>query len=234
MFDVSVPVMAAYTPLSRAEHLAASVEQRVRDDGLVPGDFVGTLEDLRVASGFSRPTVGEAVRLLRDRGVLNIRPGRGGGLFVARTGPVVRLRHTLLSVTEAPTAVMDAVEVREHLELLIDQGAARCRTDADVDHLRELIAAMATADDWPAFMTANWALHRAIADICPNEMARAVYGSTLGQLSAATPVFDDVEDFVDYREVRHRVHVELVEAIASGSLDRVTRAVAAHAAAGAS
>ncbi|GAA1706871.1 FCD domain-containing protein [Kribbella yunnanensis] len=221
--------MLSDAPLSRAEHLAATVEEQIRLDGLAAGAAIGTLEELRLQSGFSKPTVSEAVRLLRDRGVVLIKPGRGGGLFVADRGPVVRLRHTLLSVAEAPTTVMDAVELREHLELLVDQGAARCRSDADIDALRRLVAAMGEAADWPAFMAANWALHERIAEICPNAMASAVYTSTLGHIAAATPVFDDDADFGDYRDLRHRVHVELVEAIASGDPDQVAAAVAAHA-----
>lgn len=221
--------MISNAPPSRAEHLAASVEGQIRRDRLAPGDAVGTLEDLRQRSGFSKPTVSEAVRLLRDRGVVTIKPGRGGGIFVADPGPVVRLRHTLLSVTEAPTAVVDAVELREHLELLIDQGAARCRGDDDIADLQRLVIAMGEAADWAAFMSANWALHERIAAICPNAMARAVYTSTLGHISAATPVFDDDADFASYRERRHLVHVGLVEAIASGDPQQVAAAVAAHA-----
>ncbi|GAA1741977.1 FadR/GntR family transcriptional regulator [Aeromicrobium alkaliterrae] len=221
--------MTSRAPLSRSEHLADTLEEQIRLDGLADGQRVGSLDDLRASSGYSRPTVSEAVRLLRDRGVLTVRPGRGGGLFVADRGPVVRLRHTLLSVADAPTTVADAIELREHLELLVDLGAARCRTDADIVDLRALVTAMGEAPDWPAFMASNWALHERIAIICPNEMARAVYLSTLGQLSSTTPDLDGETDARAYRESRHRAHVDLVEAITSGDLERVAVAVAAHA-----
>ncbi|MGJ9413733.1 FadR/GntR family transcriptional regulator [Aeromicrobium sp. CF4.19] len=221
--------MISRAPMSRSEHLAASIEEQIRLDRLSPGDAIGTLDELRTASGYSKPTVSEAVRLLRDRGILTIRPGRGGGLFVTDRGPVVRLRHTLLSVAEAPTTVGDAVELREHLELLVDQGAARCRTDSDVRELRDLVETMGDAPDWAGFMAANWALHERIALICPNEMARAVYISTLGHLTPTTPSFDGETDVDGYREMRQRAHVDLVEAISSGEVDRVAGAVAAHA-----
>jgi len=58
----------------------------------------------QLTSGFSRPTVNEAVRLLRDRRFVLIKPDRDGGLFVAARGPVIRLRHTLLSVNEGVAA----------------------------------------------------------------------------------------------------------------------------------
>src|SRR3954449_9071564 len=165
---------------TRAEQLAAALDERIRAGGLAAGDPGGPRESLRAQSGFAYATVSEAVRLLRDRGVLDIRPGRGGGLFVADRGPVVRLRHTLLSVEEEPGTVADAIELRDHLELLIDVGAARHRTQRDVTDLRRLLQRMGAARDWDTFMHANWALHERIAAISPNAMARAVYTSTLG------------------------------------------------------
>lgn len=213
---------------TRAEQLAAALDDRIRSRGLAPGAPVGTLESLRAETGLAYATVSEAVRLLRDRGVLEIRPGRGGGLFVADRGPVVRLRHTLLSVADEPGTVADAIELRDHLEELIDIGAARHRTDRDVADLRRLLEQMRVAPDWDGFMRANWALHERIAAISPNAMARAVYIGTLGHLGAASSRFDDDVTAADYRAARYRVHADLVEAIADGDEAGVRAAVARH------
>ncbi|OXM63579.1 MULTISPECIES: FadR/GntR family transcriptional regulator [Amycolatopsis] len=210
---------------TRAEQLAALLEERIR--GLAPGDPVGTIDEIRRESGLARATVSEAIRLLRDRGVLAIRPGRGGGLFVADQGPVVRMRHTLLGVREDPSSVADAVELRNHLEELIDVGAARCRTAEDIPRLRARLDAMAAAPGWEEFVRANWALHEEIAALCPNAMARAVYLGTLGHLSTTAPHLRDT-DAGAYRARRLRVHVDLVDAIASGDEAAVRAAVARH------
>ncbi|MHA7220408.1 FadR/GntR family transcriptional regulator [Arthrobacter sp. MDT1-48-3] len=216
-------------PRSRADHLAAALEERIRAQSLEPGTLVGTLPSLREETGYARATVSAAVRLLRERGVLEIRPGRAGGLFVAETSPVVRLRHTLLTVGEQPSAVIDAIELREHLEELIDVGAARCRSNEDISELRLLVANMESSADWNGFMRANWALHERIAAICPNAMARAVYIGTLGHLSSASSRFDEDEAAAAaYRADRLRVHAELVEAIANGDIATVRQAVINH------
>lgn len=220
--------LAPPTAPSRAERLAAAMENRIRAEKLAPGSPLGTIDDLQQACGYSRPTVGEAVQLLRDRGVVRVKPGRGGGLFVAERGPVVRLRHTLLSVNEEPATVVEAIELRDHLELLIDLGAARCRTERDVADLRELIARMGEAADWQAFMSINWALHERIAAICPNTMARAVYVGTLGHITASSASYADGADLRAYRAKRYQAHVALVEAIASVDQKRVRAAVKRH------
>ncbi len=214
---------------SRADLLAAALDEQIRSEDLAPGTMVGTLAGLRAETGLAKATVSEAVRLLRERGVVEIRPGRGGGLFVAARSPVVRLRHTLLSVTEEPTAVLDAIELRDHLEALVDTGAARCRSEHDVHELRAALEVLRGAPDWDSFMHANWALHERIAGICPNAMARAVYVGTLGHLSAtsARPA-DDGAASAAYRVERYLVHEELVEAIVAGDVDRVRAAVVRH------
>lgn len=214
--------------MSRAEQLAAAVEERIRVESMAAGDTLGTLDDLQTASGFSRPTVNEAVRLLRDRGAVRIKPGRGGGLFVAERGPVVRLRHTLLTIDDEPTAVMDAIELRDHLELLIDLAAMRHRTARDIEELRGRLAAMRAARDWPAFMDGNWKLHERIAVICPNVMARAVYVGTLGHINTSAASYADGADSAAYRAERLEVHTELVEAIAGDDEHRLRVAVARH------
>lgn len=219
--------LAARGGRTRAEQLAELLEECIRTSGLVPGAPVGTIEEIRRESGLARATVSEAIRLLRDRGVLAIRPGRGGGLFVADQGPVVRMRHTLLSVREDPSAVADAIELRNHLEELIDVGAARCRTEDDVAGLRACLDDMAAAPTWDAFVRANWTLHERIAALCPNTMARAVYLGTLGHLATTEPHLADTGADA-YRATRLRVHADLVDAIATGDDAAVRAAVARH------
>lgn len=215
---------------SRADHLAKELERWISQEGLLPGDLVGTLGSLRDQTGLARSTVSEAVRLLRERGLIDIRPGRNGGLFVAEPSPVVRLRNTLLAVDDDASAVADAIELRDHLEELIATGAARCRTEADIIDLRAHLRSMSEAVEWDAFLRANWRLHLRIAAICPNRTARAVYAATVEALSTASSSrVDRAPGDVDaYRLERLEAHTRLVEAIASGDVSAVDQAIAAH------
>ena len=82
---------------TRAEQLAAALDDRIREAGLEAGEPVGTLESLREETGFAYSTVSEAARLLRDRGVLEIRPGRRGNCRIAKARP-----HRYLGAFPAP------------------------------------------------------------------------------------------------------------------------------------
>ena len=215
-------------PLSRGEHLAEAIREAIRERDLSAGDFFGTLETIREETGLARTTVSEAVKLLRDRGALVVKPGRGGGLFVAKTTPIVRLRHTLMRVDGDPGTAADAIELRETLEELIATKAALHRSDADCRDLEAVLDEMRVARTWDEFMQANWKLHATIAAICPNSMARPVYESTLGFLSGAHAEQDSEVDG-SYWDTRLQVHVDLVAAITAGDIAATRIAVSAHA-----
>ncbi len=226
--------MVTEAPGTRAQALAATIEQTISAQGLHAGDPIGTIESWRASSGFARASVSEALRLLVDRGVVEIKPGRGGGVFVARTGPVVRLRHTLISVHGEATTLADAIAIREALEPLLVLDATRSRTAAQGRTLRSKLARLESAlDDHDAFIRAVWVLHEQIAAITPNEMLRAIYLTMMHIISDQSEVAvsdaHDTHQAAHYREHRLAVHRELVDAIDSGDLERASRAVVAHA-----
>jgi GntR family transcriptional regulator, transcriptional repressor for pyruvate dehydrogenase complex len=220
-----------YAPTTRAQALAAAIEKTIVDENLAAGAPLGTIEDWRTRSGFARATVSEALRLVVDRGIAEIRPGRGGGVFVSNTGPVVRLRHTLLSVHGEATTLADAIAIREALEPLIALDAARHRTSQNMTEVRQALAGIDDSmDDHDQFIRAVWFLHEAIARITPNEMLRAMYLAMLQVISERSQLAtSDAIHEEGYRSHRALVHRELADAIESGDLERTSLAIEAHA-----
>ena len=218
-------------PPARAQQLATEIEQLIARRGLQSGDRIATMDELREQSGYGRSTIGETARLLSERGTVEVRPGRGGGLFVAAISPVVRLRRTLLTVTQGGSTVADAIAVREALEELIALDAGRYHTAEDIADLRRCMSAMeAHGDDLTAFLAANWSLHERIAAVTPNELARGVYVGTIRCVAelAVHAETDEKEDAAGYLASRVAVHAELVDAILARDLDRTRAAVEAH------
>ncbi|MCK2218359.1 FCD domain-containing protein [Actinomadura sp. ATCC 31491] len=222
--------MVNAVPLTRAEALAADIEAMIVERGLGPGALIGTMDEFRDRSGYGRATISEAARLLHDRGSVEIRPGRGGGLFVAQPDPIVRLRHTLLTVRRMPATVADAIAVREALEPVIAADAARHRSRQDISDLRKHLTRLKRATTGTdRFMRANWALHERIAEIGPNHLARAVYLSmTRFVTDLSEHAGPDHGRDAGYLRLRLDVHAELVEAIIAGDVARTLTAVERH------
>ncbi len=226
--------MNTFAAQTRANVLASEIEKQILDREYKPGELIGTIDSLRERSGFARSTVAEAIRLLADRGLAEIRPGRGGGLFATAASPMVRIRHTLLAVTDAPASVAEAVAVREALEVLIDTDAAEHRTTADISDMKRLLTRLtaAAAKGTTKFLLANWDLHQRIALITPNQTASALYLSMMGFVRehAVAATHDDApETASEWLEIRVATHEELVAAIIDGDVKRVKKAVEKHA-----
>ncbi len=220
--------MVLAAPRSRAEDVVVYVEGAIEQRGLRPGDHIGTRADLRDETGVAKATVNEALRLLQERRRIVLRPGPGGGLFVAATDPVVRLGRTLLTVHGEPLAVAEAIEVREQLEPLVAAHAAQHRSAKDGRELKSLITAMKrNMDDVSKFVSLNWDLHTRIAAISPNAVLRATYVGLyefVNQVSLVNPQARDIA----YMEQRLKVHSELVAAILAGDVAAARHAGEAH------
>ncbi|AMM18950.1 hypothetical protein AX769_00860 [Frondihabitans sp. PAMC 28766] len=226
--------MTSFAGQTRANVLASELEQQILDREFKPGELIGTIDSLRERSGFARSTVAEAVRLLADRGLAEIRPGRGGGLFATAAGPMVRIRHTLLAVTDAPASVAEAVAVRDALEVLIDVDAAENRTAGDITDMKRLLAKLTAAavKGTTQFLLANWDLHERIALISPNQTASALYLSMtrfVREHAVAATHDEAPETASEWLDLRVETHRELVDAIVAGDPACVKQAVDKHA-----
>lgn len=218
-------------PPGLAQALASEIEALIGTRGLRSGDRIATMEELREQTGYGRSTIGETARLLTERGSVDVRPGRGGGLFVAQASPVVQLRQTLLTVPQGATTVTDAIAVRDALEELIAVEAAAHRTEQDIRDLENCLETMRQAgDELELFLHANWSLHERIAAITPNHLARAMYLGTMRCIEELSVRADPEAASTpnDYLTHRLEVHEKLVMAIRLGDQDHARGAVAAH------
>lgn len=217
------------TRVSRAEALARRLEAAVAGGELPPGRRLGTKDELKQRFGVAAGTLNEALRLLQIRGFVEARPGPGGGLFAAAPSATVRLSHLILGFREGGATAGDCLEVRNALEPLLVAEATRNRTEEDVRALREVLGQMADHIGDPAgFLRFNWQLHRRMAQISQNVVLRGVYVTVL---DFAEEQLDEVRgDDVFRTDVRDNlaIHEELVEAIASGDLERAMTAAERH------
>src|ERR1700733_1969363 len=64
------------------EEAVEQIAEAIRTGKLGPGDRLPSERDLADQMAISRPTLREATRILADSGVIEVKPGAGGGMFV--------------------------------------------------------------------------------------------------------------------------------------------------------
>jgi DNA-binding FadR family transcriptional regulator len=213
--------------VSRAEALAGQLEREIIQDGRGPGERLGTKEDIRRRFGVAVATVNEAMRLLESRGLVEARPGPGGGVFVASLKARVRLSHIVLGLKPGHSTISDCIAVRNALDPLVFRETALNAGPEDVAAMEAIVDQMERHIDEPErYMHLNWSLHRRMARTCRNAPLQRLYLTLLDFLDDA---LDEEVEFDEFDgRVNVGVHRELVRAIGEGEGARLDAAIDAH------
>jgi GntR family transcriptional repressor for pyruvate dehydrogenase complex len=161
-----------------SDAVAASLERRILEGSLRPGDRLPPERELASELGVSRPSLREAIQKLASKGMVQSR--QGGGTYVTD-----RLESTFFDpwqdmMGSHPNLREDMLEFRRMIEGQAAEWAAERATDADRQRLdrsfAELNAAFA-ADDMEKRSQADIAFHQAVGE--------AAHNALLGHLSSA-------------------------------------------------
>ena len=213
--------------LSRAEALARELEDQISSGTLATGERLGTKEDLRLHFNVAVATVNEAIKLLDTRGLVEVRSGPGGGVFVAEPGARMRQGPMIMGFKWAEATVVDYQEVRSALEPLVVTHAARNHSTADVRALQQIIDRMAASLDDPAgYLRLNTAFHRRVAKMSPNVPLRSLYVTLVDFFEHAQQRIQHLPEAIDPTNVE--VHRQLLAAIESGDERQLVVAMKRH------
>jgi len=108
---------------SRAERVAADLEHEILSARLPVGAHLGRRSEIMDRFGISPTVMNETLRILRDRDLVAVRPGPGGGITVASAPPQVRLGALDLSFQTSTPHPLDLFEARLYLEFGLTKAA---------------------------------------------------------------------------------------------------------------
>jgi DNA-binding FadR family transcriptional regulator len=132
------PPGAARRPPRLPEVVAEHLQRDLLDQGLRPGDRLPTEPELAERYGVSRTVVREAGRILDQRGLVDIRPGRG--MIVAQPDGSAVARHYALLLTMNAATFDQLMETRLTIEPEVAALAARHRSEDDLTGIGRSIA----------------------------------------------------------------------------------------------
>jgi DNA-binding FadR family transcriptional regulator len=124
-------------PRRTFEGAVEQIAERVRLGELVEGDRLPSERELAAAMQISRPTLREAVRVLAEAGVLTVRTGSGGGIFVASGYVPFELLRSKSELRMDEVA--GVLEARRLIEPRVAQLAAVNAREEDFARLQSII-----------------------------------------------------------------------------------------------
>ncbi|MGY4099722.1 FadR/GntR family transcriptional regulator [Nocardia sp. R16R-3T] len=225
---------------SKAERVADALATRIQEDKLEPGAFLGTKSQLRDQFGVSPATVDSALRLLVDRGTVEVRPGVKGGLRVAGQPGAVSLGRArwqlLASGTDAKRAGQ-ALGVYLGLQPQIVAAAVHGQTTQDRKALRAVCRRLRKVDGDPQkYFAAHEAAHDALLEATHDDVLVSVVRNvqaiadqaTEGHHAPSVQLPAD-EDPAAYFADRAEVHIRIIEAVLRRDVEDAWRGLLYHA-----
>src|SRR5581483_6061622 len=187
------------------------VEDAILSGQLKPGDQLPPERDLAQRFGVSRTAVREAVKALREKGLLEAFMGRG--TFVT-DGTSQAIRHSLDLMTRIgqQEGSVHLAELRQILEPEIAALAAPRIDRQLLITMREAVAAMERAlHDREAYIEADLDFHLALAEAAANPLILALIDSIVGLLREQRSRIFDVDVGPQRGQFHHKKILQAVE-----------------------
>ena len=153
-----LPNEAMFRPLEKKryfEQIAEMIQNRILKDRLEIGTSLPTEKELALEFQVSRSVVREALRILEISGLVNVKKGPSGGIFVSHVyhKPIKRSLNNL--ITSGEVTIDHLFDVRLLIEPRIAMEAALHAKDKDLRRLRDLITDSSHHLDDPGHLKRN-------------------------------------------------------------------------------
>jgi GntR family transcriptional repressor for pyruvate dehydrogenase complex len=207
------------------EQIVQQIEESIMNGTLKPGDQLPAERELAEKFGVSRTAVREAVKALRERGLVEAFSGRG--TFITNgTGQAIRQSLDFMIRSDVIDGSANLAELRAILEPEIAGLAAMRADEGHIAGMREAFSVMETSTgNSEAFIEADLDFHLALAEAAANPLVLSLIDSIVGLLREQRMQIYHVEGGAERGQFHHG---RILEAIAAKDAIRARAAMRAH------
>lgn len=127
-----------------SEEIALQVEAAVMDGRLPPGERLPSEREMQSQFGTGRGVVREAIKILKQKGLLEVRKGAKGGAYVRQLDVVNVSESLALFLKQHPVDPEKLIQFRETVDRTITQLAITHATQKEKDELLKLAVKLET------------------------------------------------------------------------------------------
>jgi GntR family transcriptional regulator, transcriptional repressor for pyruvate dehydrogenase complex len=207
------------------EQIVQQIEESILKGALKPGDQLPAERELAQRFGVSRTAVREAVKALREKGLVEAYSGRGT-FITDGTTQAVRQSLDLVTKIGQPEGSTHLAEVRAILEPEIAALAAVRIQESEMATMREAVAVMdAAGQDPDAYIEADLDFHLALAEGASNPLILSLIDSIVGLLREQRMRIFRVSGGPERGQVHHK---KILDAIERRDPEQAREAMKAH------
>jgi GntR family transcriptional repressor for pyruvate dehydrogenase complex len=207
------------------EQIVRQIEESILKGALKPGDRLPAERELAQRFEVSRTAVREAVKALREKGLVEAFTGRGT-FITDGTSQAIRQSLDLMVKIGQPDGSTHLAEVRAILEPEIAALAATRVEEQDLVTMREAVAVMdRTMQDPDAFIEADLDFHLSLAEAAANPLILSLIDSIVGLLREQRMRIFNVDGGPERGQFHHK---RILEAIEQRDPGKARQAMQAH------
>jgi DNA-binding FadR family transcriptional regulator len=213
------------------QDVVTQIQEAILGGRLKTGDTLPSERQLKDMFNISRGTLREALRVLEQKGLIEIKLGVGGGSVVKDLNADQVSESLALLIRSQKVSLNHLAEFREDVEGIVAAHAAAGRSAADIHKLNKLLdEARKCIDAGPsqrdAFIEIDKRIHMALAELTENP----IYISVLHSVHENIHRYYDEFLSMDERELQenYRDLCDLVQAVEKGQAGRARRLARDH------
>lgn len=207
------------------EQIVQQIEDSIVNGALKPGDQLPAERELAVQFGVSRTAVREAVKTLREKGLVEAYSGRGTFITNGTSNAIRQSLDRMVKIGQ-PEGVIHLAEVRAILEPEIAALAATRIEEQQVATMREAVAVMDLAKHDPdAYIEADLDFHLSLAEAAANPLILSLIDSIVGVLREQRLRIFNVPGGPERGQVHHK---RILAAIEQRNPEKARQAMRVH------
>ncbi|MBT8369832.1 MAG: FadR family transcriptional regulator [Deltaproteobacteria bacterium] len=207
------------------------IQEAIFDGRLETGQTLPAERDLKTMFNISRGTLREALRVLEQKGLIEIKLGVGGGSVVKAVDTEKMSENLGLLIRSQKVALNHLAEFREDVEGIVAAHAAVRHTPNDIQRLEQLLTNARECTEKGsshrnAFIEIDKQIHMTLAQITENPIYIFVLSSIHDNIHRYYDQFLSMEQ----RELKENYLdlCELIRAVEKGEVERARRVAQNH------
>lgn len=208
------------------DHIVEQLKEFILDKGLNPGEKLPHESVLAETFGVSRGTIREALHMLEHDGIVQIKKGPGGGIFISEGNLYQVIDSIFYALRWEKISLASLLEARKSLEDRIARLAALRATASDHGDIEAILNQMESAEtSHVQFIRLDTDFHVALAKAAKNEILH-VFMVAVKELHNRLLVKTDIPD--DLYPTAVSFHRKIFEAVKAGDPQQAAALMAEH------